>query len=112
MSDTEMRQVVLDLGLEDLIPLWEIADACRGEGSASSADESERLSALSETLVNLFRSGHIRVFVGPWQQRDPPEAEPVQSEALLRDLRRYSVAAEQREHLDRVYYVNVENLPR
>jgi hypothetical protein len=111
VSDTEMRQVILDLLLEDLIPLWEIADACRGEGSGSSADESERLSALSETLVNLFRSGHIRVFVGPWQQNDPAEAEPVQSEALLRDLRRYSVVAEQREDLDRVYYVNDENLP-
>ncbi|MFL6061624.1 MAG: hypothetical protein ACJ72E_10355 [Marmoricola sp.] len=115
MDEIEMRRAVLDLGLEDLIPLWEIAQTCGvsgGEVVAGEADRHDRLDALVATLVELLRSYRIRVFAGPWREEDPSEALAGQAEALLRDRRRYSVEAETGEGLDRVYYVNVENLPR
>ena len=114
MNGTEMRQVVLDLGMEDLIPLWDVAGECEVAGPHALADEGDRrarLEVLIATLVDLFQSHHIRVFVAPWQVDDPPEAVGDEAVALLRDRRRYFVNREEAEGLERVYYVNVENLP-
>jgi hypothetical protein len=114
VNGTELRQVVLDLGMEDLIPLWDVAGECEAAGPRALADErarSARLEALIATLVDLFQSRHIRVFVAPWQIDDPSEAVGHEAEALIRDRRRYFVDREEAEGLERVYYVNVENLP-
>lgn len=67
---------MLGLGLEDLIPLWEIASDCEVIGVRAVDDAAERqtrLRELVETLVELLHSRRIKVFVGAWQESDPPE---------------------------------------
>jgi hypothetical protein len=113
VESQELRQALLDLGQEDLIPVWEAAMTCGVAGPHALADESERherLDALIDTLADLARSRLVRVFVGPWEN-DPREVADDEALVLLRDRSRYVVEQELADDLDRVYFVNVENLP-
>lgn len=58
----------------------------------------------------LLVAGYIRVFVGPWEDHDPPSVGRDEGLRLLGDDRRYSSDREIEAGLERVYYTNVDNL--
>ena len=114
MEADELRQTVLDLGQEGLIPLWEAGQAfgvARVNAPEQESAQEARLELLAGTLADLAQSRIIRVFVGPWEDDDPREVTDDEALLLLRDRRRYVVEQELADDLDRVYFVNIENLP-
>ena len=108
MVDEALDEAILDLGLEDDIPLWEITDHCRGAGLIAAG--SAGVDVLAKHLIALARLGAIRVRVGPWDDPRPRDAEADERDSLLLDRRRYSSAEEIADDLERVYYVNVDNI--
>ncbi|PKW27311.1 hypothetical protein [Phycicoccus duodecadis] len=108
MNDDALRREILELGLEDDIPLWEIADACRTDGLIAAG--SPGVDVLAASLVALARTGEIRIRVGRWDDPDTRDADIEEAEPLLNDPRRYSSAEEIANGLERVYYVNVDNI--
>lgn len=108
MTDEALRREVLDLGLEDDIPLWEIADTCRAAGLI--ADGPVGVEVLAEVLLDLVRKDEIRILVGRWDDPELRYADREEAENVLADARRYSSAEEIANELERVYYVNVDNI--
>lgn len=108
MTNDALRRTILELGLEDDIPLWEITDTCRASGLI--AKETTGLEALAGTLLDLARRDEIRILVGRWDDPEPRYVELDEAETLLADVRRYSSADEIADDLERVYYVNVDNI--
>lgn len=105
MNDpTGLRQAVLDLGLEDLIPLPEIALGVEVRGVLRRSTVEE----LATTLVDLLREKRIQVWSGPWPQ-DPEVVDPVTAETLLGVEEQYTFNSPA-DLRSRVYYVNVDNL--
>lgn len=105
MSDPlSLRQALLDLGLEDLIPLPEVptADEIRGVPECGAVED------LSSALVTLLREGRIQVWSGHWSE-DPEVVDPETAEKLLRVEEQYEFNSRADQRL-RVYYVNVDNL--
>jgi hypothetical protein len=102
---TALHTALLDLGLEDWIPLPEAVEAVRFEGLVG-ADGS--VSKISHALVDLHREELIQVWSGPWDAEQPSPVSPDVAESMLLDHSRYSFASES-EGLERVFYVNVEN---
>lgn len=105
MSDpTGLRQALLDLGLEDLIPLPEIAtaDEIRGVLGRGTVEE------VATALVDLLRERRIQVWSGHWSQ-DPEVVDPVTAEKLLGVEEQYAFNSPADQRL-RAYYVNVDNL--
>lgn len=109
VSDDVVRQKILDLGLEDDIPLWELADTCRAADMI--ADGTVGVEALAGALMDLARKGEIKILVGPWDDAEPRYADLEEAEQALMDMRQFSVAEETAHDLQRLYYVNVDNLP-
>lgn len=110
MSDESLRREILELGLEDDIPLWELADVCRAAGLID--DRPTGVDALARVLVGLVRQGEIHVLVGAWSDPEPRQAVLDQAERLLADQRHYSSAQEVAHGLERVYFVNADNTLR
>ena len=108
MNKDSLREEILDLGLEDVIPLWEIADLCRADDLIAQGTAGTQV--LARAILMLAREGAIRVLVGHWTEHEPRFAVSAEHELLLMDTRRYSSAEEAAHDLDRVYYVNVDNL--
>ena len=108
MMDDGLRLEILTLGLEDDIPLWEVADVCRGSGAIAQGTDGTEV--LASALVELAHEGAIRVLVGPWDEPEPRYVGAHEAEELLTDMRRYSSAAEIALDLERVYYVNIHNI--
>lgn len=105
MSDaTSLRQALLDLGLEDLIPLPEIptAEEIHGVLRRGAAED------LATALVELLRESRIQIWSGHWSQ-DPEVVDSVTAEELLRIAAHYEFNSPADQRL-RVYYVNVDNL--
>lgn len=100
-----LQRVLLELGLEDLIPLpeipttWEVCDLAEAE---------RHIDKISSALIDLLRAGRIQVWSGHWSD-EPEVLNNEAAEAALRDERRYSFAAEQ-DGLQRVYFSNVDNI--
>jgi hypothetical protein len=107
-DDSALRQEILDLGLEDDIPLWEIADKCRAAGLI--ADGTEGVGVLATALLDLARTDEIRILVGRWNDPEPRYVNGDEAGALLADARRYASEEERAHDLERVYYVNVDNI--
>lgn len=106
-EDTRIRQLLLDAGLEDLVPLPEAALDCLTQGLIEGDDENS-LVVLMEALVDLFRSGRIQVWAGHWEGES--ELVPVaEVEGLLRDPAKYRCGSPE-DLASRVEYVNVDNL--
>lgn len=101
---TDLRQALLDLGLEDLIPLPEIATA----EEIRSVCEGAAVEDISTGLIGLLREGWIQIWSGHWSQ-DPEVVDPATAEELLRVDERYTFNSPADQRL-RVYYVNVDNL--
>jgi len=104
---TEMTRVhtaLLELGLEDLIPLPEALS----EAGVYSEDTGDQLvTVVGHALVDLLRNDLIQVFSGHWSV-EPVLVSREAAEAMLLDQRRYSYDAEV-DGTERVYYVNVDN---
>jgi hypothetical protein len=105
MTDlTPLHDALLELGLEDWIPLPEILDTPEVrplvEGEAA-------VHLVARALVDLLAQNRIQVWFGKWSD-DPSPAPRALAEELLLDERRYSFGAEGAD-LDRVYFVNVAN---
>ena len=103
-----LRDLALDLGLEDNIPLFEVARTSVKARPDTSPDEV--IAELSDVLVRLFHERRIAVYEGPWRSNDPPRVYGSDAVELLADLRRYRFENEEAFGLDRVYYVNVDNI--
>lgn len=101
-----LQHALLELGLEDLIPLPEAFGDPEVRAAAGGEPTAEELGT---ALADLARTGRISVWVGHWAD-EPRRVETDEAEQLLNDPRRYSF-----EHeaigLDRVYYANIENVP-
>jgi hypothetical protein len=108
MADAALRQTVLDLGLEDDIPLWEVAETCRRDRLV--AEGSSGIQELGDLLLSLAREGKIRILAGRWDDPSPRVLDADEAAPLLADGRRYVAAEEIAVGLDRVYYVNVDNI--
>ena len=108
MTDDALRQAILDLGLEDDIPLWEIKDSCRAAGLI--VDGTAGIEVLAGVLLDLARQDEIRILVGHWNDPVPRYVGVDEAETLLADSRRYTSAEEIADDLERVYYVNVDNI--
>lgn len=103
---TTLQRSRLELGLEDLIPLPQIEGMPEVRGAV---DSDRAFEQLSEALLELLRRGRIQVWAGPWQE-EPRRVMTESAERLLRDHRRYSYEQESTSGLERVYFVNVENI--
>ena len=77
-SDDVLRREILKLAFEDDIPLWEVADHCRTSGVIGPG--SAGVDVLAAALLELARTGEIRVRVGP---RDDPELRDADLVALV-----------------------------
>jgi hypothetical protein len=101
-----LKEALLDLGLEDLIALPEIASTPEVRAELDSARDA--VEDISAALIELLREGRIQVWAAHWPQEPSVLGEPT-AESVLRDLRRYSFASEPAD-MERAYYVNVDNL--
>ncbi|TWE07844.1 hypothetical protein [Rudaeicoccus suwonensis] len=107
MSDySPLKEALLDLGLEDLIALPEIASTPEVSIVLDSARDA--VEDIAAALVELLHEGRIRAWAALWSQ-EPRLLGDQAAERLLRDLRRYSFLSDPVE-MERVYYVNVDNL--
>ncbi|MCA4135318.1 hypothetical protein [Arthrobacter sp. M4] len=103
-EQTDLREALLDLGLEDLIPLPEITTA----EEIRSVREGATVADLSAALIGLLREGLIQIWSGHWSQ-DPEVVDPVTAEDLLRVPEQYTFNSPADQRM-RVYYVNVDNV--
>lgn len=99
-----LRQALLDLGLEDLIPLPEI----QGTEEVREVLEPSTVEDLGTAWIGLLRERRIQVWSGHWSQ-DPEVVDPTTAERLLRDEEQYEFNSPT-DLQQRVYYVNVDNL--
>lgn len=99
-----LRQALLDLGLEDLIPLPEIPT----DEDIRKVLEPRTVEDLGTALIGLLREGRIQVWSGHWSQ-DPEVVDPTTAERLLRDEEQYEFNSPT-DLQQRVYYVNVDNI--
>jgi hypothetical protein len=105
MDLTPLHEALLELGLEDLIPLPEIraTPEVRNLGK-----DYQHFDKISTALADLLRAGRIQVWAGRWPDEPTLVSNDV-AETILRDERRYSFDAEA-DGLERVYITNVENI--
>ena len=108
VTNDALRTAVLDLGMEDAIPPWEVTDECRRAGLI--AEGTVGVHTLAGALLNLARLDEIRILVGGWDDPEPRYVGIGEAETLLADSRRYSSDEEIRNELERVYYINVDNI--
>jgi hypothetical protein len=99
-----LRQALLELGLEDLIPLPEVPTA----EEIRQVLAREPVEDLATTLITLLREGRIQVWSGHWSQ-DPEVVDAETAERLLSVQEQYEFNSPADQRL-RVYYVNVENV--
>lgn len=103
MTDShKLRREALELGLEDVIPLPELAqDTCLERDGA--------LGPLIDVLIELLREGRIQVWSGTWPDEPEVVRDPAVAEELLRVEDQYEFNSPADLRL-RVYYVNVDNI--
>ena len=104
---TPLHEELLQLGMEDFIALWETILPPEARHRRANEPTFEQV---SQALVELLELGCIRVLSGPWQDDEPKFVDPDVAKDLLRDRRRYTSAEEIANGLERVYFVNVDNL--
>lgn len=104
-SRTQLGKTILSEGLQDLIPLPEIAETVRVQRLV--APESV-IPAVSSALIALLEEGLIQVRAGHWEE-EPDVLDSAAARELLVDEGHYewNSAADL---VRRVYYVNVQNI--
>jgi hypothetical protein len=103
---TPLRDALLELGLEDLIPLPETLEAPEVRELSAEYHHVQKISA---ALIELLREMRIQVWEGFWHE-EPEHISGEPAEAALADIRRYSFDTEDSDGLKRVYYANVDNI--
>jgi hypothetical protein len=101
---TPIEQAVLDLGLEDLIALPEVA----GDEEILPLRDAGDVDDICAALVNLLRLDRIQVWSGHWT-REPEVVDQAKAEVLLQVKGYYDWGSPESDEL-RVFYVNTENL--
>lgn len=101
---TRVQAALLELGLEDLIPLPE---AIATPGVLAEISSAQPFETIAPALTDLLRKDLVQVWSGHWRA-DPALVSREAAEALLLDPQRYSYDAEAAD-TERVYHVNVEN---
>jgi hypothetical protein len=108
VADVELERALLDLGLEDLIPLPEAVDAVEVR-DAMGGDPSWLL--VAQALRALLVAGKVRVYRGRWDDDEPVALDDHDALALLEHRGWYSWKDEDGQYTqERVSYVNVDNL--
>ena len=103
---SRLHEALLELGLEDWIPLPEALEAMKSDGLVT---DDQAVEAISRALLDLLRADLIQVWSGPWQANEPAPILDDRAESMLRDLMSYSFETEASGR-DRVYYANVQNI--
>jgi hypothetical protein len=101
---TPLHEALLELGLEDWIPLPEIF---RTPEVRDLIDKDQATEMVSRALVDLLKLGLIQIWAGQWSD-EPRPIGPEMAEPMLLDERRYSFDSEAG-GLERVFFVNVDN---
>jgi hypothetical protein len=102
IDPTNLRQALLDLGLEDEIPLPEASTDPEVLSEGASVED------ISTALIELLREGRIQIWSAPWPQ-ETELVDPGTAEELLRDHEQYTFNSPADQRL-RVYYVNIDNV--
>jgi hypothetical protein len=107
MTDTDDRleRVLLDNGMEDLIPT---AQAARDPEVHEAVGGDDLIPTLSRVLERLVRLGELRLYRGHWHA-DPRPVAADQAAELLGDPAWYSFHLEDPDE-ERLYFINVKNL--
>jgi hypothetical protein len=101
----QLKAVLLDLGLEDWIPLPEaMADPL--VVAATDGDDIE--AAVREALIALLGDERIAIYTGRWDQDSKPVGRPA-AIVLLRESAWYRCQVNDADE-HRLYFVNVENI--
>ncbi|MDQ2738088.1 MAG: hypothetical protein M3Y35_05600 [Actinomycetota bacterium] len=103
---TPLQQALLELELEDLIPLPE---AFGDQDVRAAAGGEPALEDIAAAIIGLAQPGRISVWAGA-RLHEPRRVDRQEAEQLLHDPRRYAFENEAT-GLKRVYLVNVENVP-
>ncbi|MDX6199527.1 MAG: hypothetical protein QOJ79_2678 [Actinomycetota bacterium] len=105
MSDTDaVRTALLEMGLEDWIPVPEAVQTIRGCGSSEPAQE------VREALTALGREGCVRFWRGVWNgEAEHVEVPAADAERLLTDERWFRFRLDEEDE-ERLYFVNVANV--
>ena len=102
---TPLEETILTEGLEDLIPLPEIAATVRIRRLVPSES---LIQEVSSTLITLLEEGLIQVWAGRWPA-EPEVLDGAAARELLAVEGQYEFNSSS-DLLRRAYYVNVENL--
>ena len=108
-ESNEVKQAVLELGLEDWIPLPEAVTAV--EVRAALRGDREAWPAVSEALKDLLREHRVQLFRGRWDEDDPRALSDAEALEVLGEERWYTFHPEDPED-ERIYFVNVKNVRR
>ncbi len=100
-----IRQAILELGLEDLIPLPEMVTS---QEIRSACGEDISIGPLRTALICLLREDRIQIWSGHWSQ-DPQVVDSAVAESLLLIDEQYIFNSSSDRRI-RVYYANVDNI--
>jgi len=99
-----VRSTLLDLGLEDLIPVPESVATVRKRGSRQPEHD------VRDALGVLGREGLVRFWRGPWNREDEHvEVSAHEAARLLEDMRWLCYNLDEADE-ERLYFINVENI--
>ena len=104
-SAEQIKNCVLQEGLEDLIPLPEIVQTVQARELVR---DEHVVSEVAEVLMSLLHDGRIQIWSGHWSEEATFVPRPV-ADDLLANPEQYEFTSPS--HLERrVYFVNVDNL--
>jgi hypothetical protein len=98
-------RALLELGLEDLIPLPEALDAPEVRAAVGSSQPRE---CVRQALANLLRDGKVRAYRGRWDS-EPVPISTSEALELLRQAIWYEFHPDNPDE-ERIYFENVENI--
>jgi hypothetical protein len=104
-QQSQLHRELLDLGLEDRIPLPEAVAAPEVQAAVGQHDS---VGAIRLALGDLLRAGQVRLLRGHWRV-EPHMVTTEEGLALLEDPAWYGFRTEDPWE-ERLYFVNVENL--
>lgn len=103
IDESSLREALLQLGLEDLIALPEIAKA---EEIVQLGDV--QLQQIQWTLLRLLEEERIQVWSAHWRE-EPHRTSSAQAKQFLKDPQKYEFNSES-DLRQRTYYINVDVL--
>jgi hypothetical protein len=100
-----LRDALLDLGLEDWIPIPEAVGDPEVIAAAASSDVAAKVAA---ELKSLLIDGKVRLYRGPWNGESEPVSTP-EALDLLTDSKWFTYRLDDPNEV-RLYFVNVDNI--